>query len=294
MQRGFGNRFRSVGAVATLGGALLATATARAAVDYDQFNYTGTALNGQNGGQNWSGAWFNTATTDNVLSNDGVSLSYPTTFQSPLTTPPSAGSHIKTGGLATNASSSRQLSSTVDLSQDGNVMYVSVLIQKNTANAGGVNNDNVLLEFVDAGGNRRFGLGIEGTGDRPWLNANGSTSAATAVTPGSTYFLVAKIVSAATPNLDTASLYVFGDGYASEVPVNEPGTADATLTENTGAILDRIRVRIDIGNTSDAPGEVDDIRIGTSWSEVVSVPEPTTAAVVSIGAIGLLARRRKA
>src|SRR6185369_6538806 len=123
-------------------------------------------------------------------------------------------------------------------------------------------------EFVDASGNRRFGVGIEGTGDKPWLNANGSLSAGTAVNVGETYFLVAKIVSSAA-GLDTAFLKVFGSGYSAEVPATEPVTWDASLTETTAAILDRIRVRIDSANTAVAPGLVDEIRIASTWAEVV-------------------------
>jgi hypothetical protein len=236
--------------------------------DFDPFNYSTTALSGQSGGTGWNGAWFTTASTDNALSDDGVSLAYPASFQSPLTTPSSTGSHVLTGGI--NASTSRLLAQTIPLNVDGTTRYVSALLRKNAANGGGVNNDNVLLEFVDSSANRRWGIGIEGTGDKPWLNANGSTtpSAGPTVTPGDTYFIVAKIVSSAAGS-DQAFLKVFGTGYSSQVPAAEPTTWDATLSETTGAILDRVRVRIDLGNTATAPGEVDDIRIATTWTEVV-------------------------
>jgi hypothetical protein len=152
---------------------------------------------------------------------------------------------------------------------------VSALFRKNAPNGGSVSNDNILLEFVDSAGNRRWGVGIEGTGDHPWLNANGSTSASgDAVTVGSTYFMVAKIVSSASGS-DQAFLKVFGDGYGTQVPVAEPTTWDASLTETTGAILDRIRVRIDPGNTFNTPGEVDDIRIATTWAEVIGQAAPS-------------------
>lgn len=269
--------------------ATIAAGSVRAALnDYDPFDYTGTALNGQAGGTGWNGGWFTTSTTDNTLSNDSTSLSYPATFEAPYGgTPGSAGAHVKTGGIS--ASTSRKLSSTIPLNADGNTFYASALFTKNAANGGGVNSDNVLLEFVDSSGNRRWGLGIEGTGDKPWLNANGSGSAATAVTPGSTYFIVAKIVSSATGS-DQAFLKVYGDGYDSTMSLTEPTTWDVSLTESTAAILDRVRLRIDSGNTAGAPGEVDDIRIGTDWVSVL--PEPSTAGLVACGVIGLLSRRR--
>lgn len=263
-----------------------------ALTDSDSFNYTGSDLNAQNGGTGWNGGWFATGTAPSIqLSNDGNSLSYPASFESPLTTPPTSGSRISNGGLTANASSSRLLANTINLAQDGNVRYVSTLIKKNAPNAGGVNSDNILLEFVDSIGNRRFGLGIEGTGDRPWLNANSSTTASTAVVPGDTYFLVAKIVSSAS-SPDAAFLKVFGgsaSGYSTQVPFAEPTTWDATITTSTGANLDRIRVRIDIGNLGSTPGEVDEIRIGDDWASVV--PEPSSLALLGLG--GLVALRRQ-
>jgi hypothetical protein len=273
----------------------IATASAQAALmDAESFIYSGTALDTQNGGTGWNGAWFTTGTSQpNSLSNDGVSLAYPVPYEFPLIAPTPAGSHVKTGGTSANASTSRMLSQTIDLAVDGTVRYVSALFRKNVAN-GTTNGDNILLEFVDAAGNRRWGGGIEGTGDKPWLNANGSTtpSAGPAVTVGDTYFMVAKIVSSAS-SPDQAFLKVFGSGYGTQVPAAEPMTWDATLSTSTGANLDRIRVRIDSANAAAAPGEVDEIRIADTWLDVISnVPEPSSITLLSIAAlIGGLRRR---
>jgi hypothetical protein len=265
--------------------------TARAELfDYDPFAYVGTALDGQSGGTGWSGAWTNTTTTGDTLSNDGVSLSNPASFQPPLAAAGSSGSRVITGGIS--GSSSRLLSQSVNLSLDGTVRYASALFRKNTPN-GTVTTDNILLEFVDATGNRRWGFGIEGAGDKPWLNANGSiTPGGPSVTVGDPYFLVAKIVSSAS-GLDTAFLKVFGTGYDAQVPFAEPTIWDATLTETTAANLDRIRIRIDAGNAVGTPGEVDEIRIGTTWADVVSVPEPSSATLLGLPFLAAIARRRR-
>lgn len=287
--------FRTIapfGAAAVLFILAIATPSQAALIDSDAFNYSGTALATQNGGTGWNGAWFNTATTDNSLSNDGVSLQYPTSFEAPLIAPTPTGSHVKTGG--TQSSSSRLLAQTIPLNVDGTVRFVSALFRKNTAN-GATANDNILLEFVDSSANRRWGVGIEGAGDKPWLNANGSTtpSAGPTVTVGDTYFMVAKILSsAASP--DQVFLKVFGTGYGTQVPFAEPTTWDATLTTSTGAILDRIRIRIDSANAAATPGEVDEIRIGDSWFDVVSVPEPTSLYLVGLAGLFALVRRQRA
>jgi len=272
-------------------GAMAFLTTAHATLfDYDPFNYSGTALPGQNGGTGWNGAWFTTGTSAvNGLSNDGVSLSYPMSWESPLTPLGSSGSHVMTGGTTANASTSRLLSQTIPLNVDGTVAYASALFRRNTPS--GTATDSILVEFVDASANRRWGFGME-AGDRPWLNANGSTQGSTVVPAGETYFLVAKIVSSAS-GLDTAFLNVYGVGYHSQVTVAEPTTWDLTLTETTSAILDRIRVRIDTGNGASTPGEVDEIRVGNSWLDVVSVPEPSSIVLLGLGLlVGVLRKRR--
>jgi hypothetical protein len=268
------------------------TSTQAALIDSDAFNYSGTALAAQNGGTGWSGAWFTTSgSSANSLTDDGVSLQYPTSFEAPLIAPTPTGSHVKTGGTSGNANTSRMLAQTIPLNVDGTVRFVSALFRKNTAN-GATANDNILLEFVDSSANRRWGVGIEGSGDRPWLNANGSTSPTTAVTVGDTYFMVAKIVSsAASP--DQAFLKVFGTGYGTQVPFAEPTTWDATITTSTAAILDRIRIRIDSANPAATPGEVDEIRIGDTWLDVVSVPEPTSLSLLGLAGLFALVRRQR-
>jgi hypothetical protein len=270
-------------------------ATAEAAImTYEALDYSGIPLVGQNGGIGWNGAWAQTGgtTSPNTLSDDGVSLSYPVPFESPLTTPAVSGSRLKTGSTTNNASSTRLFNDTLNLSVGGNVRYASALFRKNAPNDA-VTTDNVLIEFFDSGGNRRWGFGIEG-GDKPWINTNASGTGATSVVPSDTYFLVAKIVSNVAPTVDVASLYVFGTGYGSQVPLLEPLTADATASTNTAAILDRVRFRVDTGNTTALPGEIDQFRMGSTWADVVGseVPEPTCVALVSLAALAGMARRR--
>ena len=251
-------------------GAMAFLTTAQATLfDYDAFDYTGTALSGQSGGTGWSGGWFiTTGNSDNGLSNDATSLAYPTSFDPSLTPPTPTGSRVVTGGLAKQANDTRLLSQTIPLNVNGTIRYASALFQKGVAN--GTANDNVLLQFYDGSGDRRWGFGI--ASGKPWLNANGSTSASTSVTPGNTYFMVAKIV--VSGGTDYAYLKVYGTGYGSTVPAAEPATWDATITDTTAAVLDRVQLRVDAGATSANPGVVDEIRIADTWLEAVSVPPP--------------------
>ena len=62
------------------------------AVDYEPFDYSGTALDGRTGGTGWSGGWFTTGTSQpNTLSDDNASLAYPVPFEAPLITPTTTG-----------------------------------------------------------------------------------------------------------------------------------------------------------------------------------------------------------
>jgi hypothetical protein len=285
----------AISAIAFLIVTISTTTSLAALIDYDSFSYNSTSLNGENGGTGWTGAWATTGTSpSNGLSNDNVSLSYPTSFDPSIIGPTPTGSRVVTGGLTANSASTRLLSQTIPLNVTGNVRYLSALFRKNAPNGDGVTNDNILLEFFDASNNRRWGMGIEGTTDRPWVNLNAVGTGGTAVTPGQTYFMVARIESFAAPTVDVAKLWVFGPGYASQVPATEPAAFDATATNNTAAILDRIRIRIDPGSTGAAPGEVDEIRIGNSWLDVVSVPEPSSLILLGVAAAAGLVRRRRA
>jgi len=38
---------------------------------------------------------------------------------------------------------------------------------------------------------------------------------------------------------------------------------------------------------------IDDVRIGTTWADVSPIPEPSSVALLGLGALGLLAKRRR-
>jgi hypothetical protein len=270
---------------------------------YDTFTYSGIQLDGQNGGGGWNGPWSTLldragAAGPNQLSNDGNSLQYPVPFEAPLAAPIPLGSRVKTGGEFGGsyqyASTVRTLAQPIDMQADG-VRYVSALVRKNIS-TGGSSLGNILLQFVYSGDNlateRIWGMGIDGS-DKPWLGAQGSATAPGAVAIGDTYLLVAKIVTTAS-GADQAFLKVYGTGYGTQVPSAEPTTWDVQLSQTTNISLDRVRIRIDPANTAARPGEMDEIRIGDTWSSVFSsVPEPSSFVLLVMAELVALFRPQR-
>lgn len=254
--------------------ALSASGALAALLGADSFDYAGTTLNGQSGGTNWGGEWTQSGTAATVtLSDDGASLSYPVTV--PWT--PAGGRVLQAGA---GGSSYRLMGGTLNMTEGGRTLYASALIQQNTR-------ANILFEFKDSLGNRRGGFGINSSGQF-WINCNSSNQTTEVAAPGQTYLLVAKIVTGegatAGTTPDVAYLKIFGPGWAQDTSV-EPAVWDVQTQTTTGAILDRVVLRMDGTGTNN---QVDELRIGTTWAAVA--PEPASLTLLACGALFL--RRR--
>lgn len=90
---------------------------------------------------------------------------------------------------------------------------------------------------------------------------------------------------------DTARIWVVTEGGAIDL-----STPDATASVNIGTIT-RIRMGAGAGNgttTFTATGVIDDLVIGTEATDVVNVtPEPSSTALLGLGGLALILRRRK-
>ena len=107
--------------------------------------------------------------------------------------------------------------------------------------------------------------------------------------------MVLRIVSHAGSTPDEVSGYIFsaaaGDAFPDAVS-NEPapGTWMVTRSMDSAEILDRVRLMAG----TNLGGQIDELRIGTTWADVVSptlVPEPSILALLSVGAIGMICLR---
>jgi hypothetical protein len=141
-----------------------------------------------------------------------------------------------------------------------------------------------------------FNLGIRGS-----TTAAGTTFWTSDLTPGSTYLVVVGFTEGATPGTGgLSSLWLnpnsatFG---AATPPTADGSTVGTYSSSGTSDHTDSIILGAGIAAGAD-PSQtyVDEIRVGTTWSDVTAVPEPSTAVLAGFGALGLLswyrARRR--
>ncbi len=127
-----------------------------------------------------------------------------------------------------------------------------------------------------------FGPGGEGDLVRPSDNTY-------LLVDSATHLFVVKIQFNAGGNDD---MTIYMDPSLADVEANQPNTVwRRSATGN--AMFDGIALRSGSSN-NDNSWQFDEVRFGTSWNDVVVVPEPAGLGLAAIGALGLLARRRRA
>lgn len=279
----------------TLGVTLLLTSSASAIAVYEGFDYSGTALHLQNGGTGWSagipgttdseGGWIDGDGDFDHLSDDGVSLDSPAFPFTP------------TGGRLEGQSGEawRRMDETFSLGDDGDVMFMSALIRKNSPdNESG--EDLQIMFYYDSTGDSdrdidddraRFFI----TSDDAFAVQAGDddTPEATSGTPGeflhdTTYFIVMKIMAGS--DVDQAWLNWYGPN--DTVPTTEPTTWSLhNNNNNSSAILEFVMLKQ--GSNNDAA--IDELRIGDTWADV-AVPEPATGLLLALAGLAVIRRRR--
>ncbi|MBP7935858.1 MAG: LamG domain-containing protein [Phycisphaerae bacterium] len=222
--------------------------------DYEGFDYAGTTLVGQAGGKGWAQAWVTSGTTaaatlsDDLTSLDSGAFPYD---------PAGARVSVKSGAAA------RQLSRSLDLTTEGEVMYVSTLMRKTSTAA--TSADNLEITLGNSTTNQTIRIGMT-SGDAFFLNQ--AANATGAVVAGDTYFVIAKIVShAATADECYMSIY----GPTDTTPTTEPTTWMLTNTLSGTVMLSYLRI---VSGANLDKGEIDEIRVGSTYASVTDPLAP--------------------
>lgn len=283
----------------------LATSTRAGLLAYEPFDYTaGSALTGQTGGFGFSDAWSTSAGTA-IIQAPGMNYPGLPTLGGTL--------YIEgTAGASPNGSVAIFRTLASPRGDDGTTTWISFLHIRTGQKSGTFGPDGgpsylrpvnfSLFNSTLASGQERLAIGegtrntgatlpdtdVWGLVERGGVN-NPLTSWTTAPLDVESWAVVR--IDHGADNLDTAWLWV-NPGTDSEPSI---ATAMATMT---GIDLAFNRIRPFAGNPTTqsenigAQGLMDEIRIGTTWADMLLVPEPSSLSLLAVGGLALLLRRR--
>ncbi|MEC5387597.1 PEP-CTERM sorting domain-containing protein [Uliginosibacterium sp. H3] len=237
----------------------------------DEFNYNLGALSGANGGYGWAGAW--TASSGASIVDPAIDLS-------------------GNRALAVSANSDNLAWRTLANSYSGDV-YVSMLMQ---VGSGAVSsNDFVSLWFdiVTSGAHTtRPQIGIKadisGSNDifARTTGSGGAVAPDSNVVAGQTFLVVGKLSKVSSTNYNQFDLWF-------NPSAGDFSSPDASFSGNSGlsalSTLGLRSVNLDSGDTV----LIDNLRLGTAWSDVSPVPEPSSLALSALGMCVLMCYRRR-
>lgn len=249
-------------------------------LEVEPFAYPAGSINTANGGTGWGANAWSDPDTDVTLASTGTSLNYPTPL--PLT---SSGSRIEISATDASAQATRALGTTMNLNTTGDIYYSSALFRHSavTGQESDINffrNDDLVVRWhygITASGAFQVAVDPGNMGQR--------ATSTELVVPGDTYLLVSRIRTGAS---DQVSLEIYGPGEALVEPATD---GDWDLNAAGGSSVTLESVRLDFSNPASNTNEFDELRIGTTFADVV--PEPATASLLSAAALPLLARRRR-
>jgi len=248
---------------------------------YEPFDTVGgVALAGANSSASsgFNGNWVNNG---NFTASTGTSsLNYPpsTAVFTPI------GKCATQGGTGTSQGDYyRTLGSTFGDSQGAQTVWMSFLMNSQGRAYNGFLYLNSTSGFQIGTG--WTGAGASGIGNYSVFRNSGSGGTTTGnggqVPLNTTKLLVVKLTFSGDSNVDTARLFIN--------PANGPAPTDSmavsTLTGLNFGDIDRV------GMHWGAPSTLDEIRIGTTYGDVV--PEPQTWMAMGLGALGLIRQRKR-
>lgn len=226
---------------------------------YEGFEYPTGAINGKNGGIGWTGVWNN---SNHLVAAESLSLPN-------LMIKTAGGALTTTGGGTANRNFTG-----IDLAADG-VYYVSFLCKRSGWTAS-TSQEQLDLHLRNTGFTQIAAWGISSAERFETLNI-GATKNAIGADSTDAFFLVGKLIARASGN-DEIFLKAYNG--TDEIPTVEPAvwTVSGGVEENSE--LSNM-ITIWPGSTTGYSATVDEIRIGTQWSDVVASPFETRARYIS-------------
>jgi hypothetical protein len=251
---------------------VLLSSTQAALLLYEDFGYAATtSLTSANSGTgNWTSAWATAPTTSSTtITSSGLTYS-----------------GLPTAGNATSESNSASQGNTrpwsgSGLFTDSSELWFSVLVNTSAASS---DLRFYALSAPDPGSNGGAGFRISGTSINAQIGTS-SSGGSFSVTSGSTMLLVGRLGFSDTINADSVSLWL-----NPTISVTPPtgGISLSGNIGNTGSPLVALRGGFTWG------GVVDEIRVGTTFGDVVAVPEPSTVSLLALAAGFAWMRSRRA
>lgn len=270
---------------------------------YDGFDYgtTGQSLSAiaSPGGLGLSGAW--SANSGNATITDGLSFA-----------------HLATGGNAVAVSSRSTTGFGVSgraISPDANLtsgtLFMSFLFNSSSP----LTNDKLFFSGIsnnisESSLDYRPLISVLrpdspnlGVGNYP--GAANNTAYGTAPTQGTTYLTIATVSNLSTsPTSHTVTAWVLSEAQWSSIydqtittdllSANSIGAITSTFSNYTNYFTNYIMIGSNSGgNTASKTVIFDELRYGTSFADILPVPEPSSLAVLSLGIIMLLFNRRR-
>lgn len=271
---------------------LVLSTTARATlIAYDGFEdyTTDAALNTGASGTGWSTNWSSVTAVKVVSPASPITYTNGAVTINGSTRSAEVADPAGNNGVALDNAASRSFTA-----QTGTV-YFSFLfrvesgagaddfIQFSLNNDTSITNSGSIGDLSNVSGTNLFASRIGG------ISGGTSVNSTTSATGATTFFLVGKISKTSAGNYNRMELFV------NPATLTEPGVVSATQNADSGtAAISYFTLRISNIETDDQY-RFDELRIGTTWADVVPVPEPSACAALA-GGLALMAaalRRRR-
>lgn len=260
-----------------------------ALIAYEGFNYAepgGTSVAGLNGGTGWDEAY--------PVPSGTIDLQPGLTF-GPIGSAGDQAGRFSTGSA--NFGTGRDWEDASGPLANGTTYYYSFLIHPTNNVTNNARGTVMIMKSTTSGDSQNgFGLRIDNNGTSPQFKVWSPAQAAgpNLDFPGGynqTYLVVGKItIDTAGTSVNALSLYNAAAGIPGTEPVTFASSIPSVWTGNAETLRPTFAGRA-FGNS--APYSVDEIRIGTTFADVVPVPEPTAGVFALLGTVGMILHRRR-